>query len=128
MADTILRATGEYAWQERAACRGADPEIFFPSPSDGARCRAAKRLCRECPVRVACLAFALRGPETHGIWGGLTIRERIRLTREQQQRVCDLAERDAGSVGRQPDEAARHDDALDLAGSLDDVEDLDVAV
>jgi Transcription factor WhiB len=43
---------------------------------------AAKALCRTCPVRACCLAAALIRPELHGIWGGLTERERRPLRRE----------------------------------------------
>jgi WhiB family redox-sensing transcriptional regulator len=30
----------------------------------------AKSICRECPVVEACLEFAVRIKEPHGIWGG----------------------------------------------------------
>jgi WhiB family transcriptional regulator, redox-sensing transcriptional regulator len=45
-----------------------DPELFFAeSPDDVA---LAKGLCRECPVRAACLAGALKRREPWGVWGG----------------------------------------------------------
>jgi WhiB family transcriptional regulator, redox-sensing transcriptional regulator len=45
-----------------------DPELFFAeSPDDVQR---AKALCRECPVRSACLAGALKRREPWGVWGG----------------------------------------------------------
>ena len=74
-------------WQDHAACRGYPPERFFrlgPVPADIAR------LCRRCPVRRACLAFALRtegdeGSSTrHGIWGGLTPAARARIARRRR--------------------------------------------
>ena len=37
--------------------------------------QAAKKLCQDCPVRMECLAFALKH-EVTGIWGGLGERER----------------------------------------------------
>ncbi|GAA4757750.1 WhiB family transcriptional regulator [Actinomycetospora chibensis] len=75
-------------WQVRAACRGVDPELFFPEPSDEPLVRtqvaAAKAVCRRCPVREQCLAEALeRLP--HGVAGGLTEHER-RRARAQRER------------------------------------------
>lgn len=61
-------------WHERAACRGVDPEVFFPvSDADAAD---AKAICRECVVLDACLVSALRGGERFGVWGGTSEEER----------------------------------------------------
>lgn len=38
----------------------------------------AKSICHQCPVRDLCLAEALSGAETWGIWGGYTRPERAR--------------------------------------------------
>lgn len=43
--------------------------------------REGKELCRRCPVRAACLVWALEAGETDGIYGGLTPDERAALTR-----------------------------------------------
>jgi WhiB family transcriptional regulator, redox-sensing transcriptional regulator len=74
-------------WQVRAACRTTNTEAFFnPDYLRGrnkrAREAAAKAICARCPVREACLAWALYLGETHGIWGGMTPEERARLTRK----------------------------------------------
>lgn len=66
-------------WRNRAACLSADPELFFPEkggPGD-----EAKRICGLCEVRQDCLDFALTlaSEEQHGIWGGLSARERKRI-------------------------------------------------
>jgi WhiB family transcriptional regulator, redox-sensing transcriptional regulator len=48
-------------------CR-AEPELFFAEhPDDLLR---AKMLCRDCPMRSACLAGALQRGEPCGVWGG----------------------------------------------------------
>ena len=48
-------------------CR-ADPELWFAeSPAD---VELAKSLCRECPVRLPCLAGARERQEPWGVWGG----------------------------------------------------------
>jgi WhiB family transcriptional regulator, redox-sensing transcriptional regulator len=67
-----------YSWQSEASCRGVDAELFFPATEDEAM--PAKAICEQCPVRVACLAFALERNEKFGVWGGLTEKERARLS------------------------------------------------
>src|SRR5690349_20507897 len=69
-------------WRAHAACRGTEPELFFPAtesgPARAAQVAAAKAVCARCPVREQCLAEALaRIP--YGIAGGLTEYERRRL-------------------------------------------------
>lgn len=72
-------------WQEHAACRGVDPDLFFPER--GETNREAKRICLTCPVRVRCLDYALAEGEWLGIWGGMTPRDRRReRTRRRDQR------------------------------------------
>lgn len=74
-------------WQARAACRETDTEAFFnPDYLRGrnkrAREAAAKSICADCPVREACLEWALQLGETHGVWGGLTPEERAGVSRQ----------------------------------------------
>jgi hypothetical protein len=61
-------------WQYRAACRGAELTVFFPERGQSAE--PARQICAACPVRQPCLDYALRHGITHGIWGGLTERDR----------------------------------------------------
>jgi WhiB family redox-sensing transcriptional regulator len=71
-------------WQERAACRDEDPELFFPVSEMGPGARQvaqAKAVCARCPVRVECLEHALDTGLDHGIFGGTTDRERRKLFR-----------------------------------------------
>ncbi len=66
-------------WRALGACSGKDPDLWF---AVGAlEHKAAKRICRDCPVRTQCLAYAMDAPVDHGIWGGLTERERRRWRR-----------------------------------------------
>lgn len=72
-----VRAT----WRD-AACRHADPELFFPVGTAGPALRQideAKRICRACPAREACLAWALEHGVAAGVWGGTTENERRAL-------------------------------------------------
>jgi WhiB family redox-sensing transcriptional regulator len=59
-------------WLDRGACKGLDPEIFYPITEDPDE---AKQICSRCSVQIPCLEFAVTRPERHGVWGGLTARE-----------------------------------------------------
>lgn len=74
--------SAETEWQARALCAQTDPELFHPKR--GHPCRDARRVCGACEVRVECLAYALAVPETDGVWGGLTYRERRRLGKRRE--------------------------------------------
>ena len=82
-----MRATdmppGEQAarlgWWLSAACREADPDMFFPvSPAGPGRDEVAraKAVCAACQVRRHCLQFALATHQAHGVWGGTSEEER----------------------------------------------------
>lgn len=76
------------AWVDLAACRDADPDVFFPEK--GGSTRHAKRICAGCPVASQCLEVALAEGERIGIWGGLSERERRRLApRERRTRTSE---------------------------------------
>lgn len=47
----------DIAWRSLGACRGLDPEIFFPETADEED--LALGICAGCAVRVACLEHAL---------------------------------------------------------------------
>jgi WhiB family transcriptional regulator, redox-sensing transcriptional regulator len=83
------------SWTEVAACRGADPDLFFPIVSTRQRksleqIDEAKAICRSCPVIDACRAWALDNPAMaeFGVWGGTTEEER-----KAQRRTVRLATR-----------------------------------
>lgn len=66
-------------WKADAACRDLDLDLFFPdAEADSA---PALAVCAVCPVRQACLDFALRTRQNDGVWGGHTETERKRLRR-----------------------------------------------
>ena len=83
----IGRDDEDLSWQNHAACRDADPELFFPEPGPDMhrKIAEAKALCAACPVRVDCLGYALRGRERFGIWGGQADRSRRATRRRTQQ-------------------------------------------
>jgi WhiB family redox-sensing transcriptional regulator len=74
-------ATDSWSWWVSAACRGMDGSLFFsPDGENGLPRRArearARAVCRQCPVRKECAAFALSTRQQYGTWGGLTEQER----------------------------------------------------
>jgi WhiB family redox-sensing transcriptional regulator len=71
-------------WRDDAACRAADPDLFFPISTTGPALRQiakAKRICRTCPAQTQCLAWALGNGVTDGVWGGTTEDERRAIAR-----------------------------------------------
>ncbi|QBI19448.1 WhiB family transcriptional regulator [Egibacter rhizosphaerae] len=85
----LAQAT-ERDWQDYAACREVDADVFFP-PVDVeptadrlAREAAAKEVCAGCPVRLECLHWALSVGEPHGVWGGHTESERRQLVLQRR--------------------------------------------
>lgn len=76
-------------WQQEAACRGMDPDLFFPVGRTGdavGDIALAREVCAGCPVAADCLEFALsaRNPViSAGIWAGLTDRQLERLRAER---------------------------------------------
>lgn len=79
-----LDAAATDDWRHDAACRGSDPEMFFPHNGYSEThpdVLAAKATCRACPVKTACLQWALDVRDDHAVLGGLTAHERRSLVR-----------------------------------------------
>jgi WhiB family transcriptional regulator, redox-sensing transcriptional regulator len=70
-------------WRQLSACRGVDPDIFYPASDDEAE--VAKAVCAQCPVRQPCLEYALTNRERDGVWGGATEKERRRILRQRRK-------------------------------------------
>ena len=69
-------------WSNRAACLGAEPELFFPIGTGGAaldEVGAAKAVCSTCAVLSDCRDYALRTRQPFGVWGGLDEEQRRAL-------------------------------------------------
>lgn len=65
-------------WQEQARCLKEDPELFFPEKGEVGKIMAkeAVNVCKKCPVIKECLQHALKNNEIHGIWGGMSPKQR----------------------------------------------------
>lgn len=81
MADIVTTYDPEH-WREDAACRDLDTAVFFADSDEDSV--TAKAVCASCPVRTACLNFALVTHQDDGVWGGLTGAERRRVRRRRQ--------------------------------------------
>lgn len=86
--------TTDSTWRGEAACRGLDTGIFFPATDEEAE--PAKVICESCPVREACLGYAIASRQEDGVWGGLTEVERRKLRR----RLAESARRASINPGR----------------------------
>lgn len=101
----------DYEWQEDAACNivvdgvpQVDVNIFFPPREKELYKKIAdeaKSYCfgkdgkSPCAVRSDCLWYSINGDEQHGIWGGLSHRERnalVRKWRKQYRSTMTLKE------------------------------------
>lgn len=72
------------SWQDSAACRGNDPDLFFPVGKTGLSIQqiaAAKEVCLSCVARVSCLEFAIMTKQEYGVWGGTSEEERKTIQR-----------------------------------------------
>lgn len=88
-----------------AACKGCDPEVFFPSfvDDDGEEVfddgtvfesygdtspfyDAARLICAACPMQQPCLEYAMEHHIRFGMFGGLTPIERRRIERRDRRR------------------------------------------
>jgi len=68
-------------WTADAACRDADPAIFFVD--HGGSAAEARTICAGCPVADDCLDYALAANERHGIWAGTTEKQRRTMSRQK---------------------------------------------
>jgi len=63
-----------------AACRDADPGLFFPAEGETAAARYGRQvkamaICAGCPVRAECYAAAIANREPWGLWGGVDLED-----------------------------------------------------
>ena len=65
------------AWKQHGACVNLSLAMFFPTRGESAQ--PAKDACAGCQVRDRCHAFALEHGEQHGVWGGLSEKQRKQL-------------------------------------------------
>jgi WhiB family redox-sensing transcriptional regulator len=74
MLTMIVEARNERDWRHLAACKGMDPNIFFPTHAHRYSCNTAKAVCAACPVKTQC--YQEGSTEHTGVWGGTSVNER----------------------------------------------------
>lgn len=77
------RAAYDLTWQERAVCRGEDPNLFYPDASrpdyEAYKADLTSTYCVGCPVRMRCLEYALARNDKYGLWAGTDAADRRRI-------------------------------------------------
>lgn len=72
-------------WRQHAACRGLNPNLFFPASGDSRTAQTAKEICAGCPVRRPCLEVGLtQEHDTCGVFGGRSVNERDLIRRHRK--------------------------------------------
>lgn len=80
-------------WQNHAKCDGLDTQLFYPKRDNDyvKQAAAARAVCLggkdsgpRCPVIRECLLYALVMPDQHGVWGGMSSRERKTLHKRRE--------------------------------------------
>ena len=69
IAAAATEISGGKEWRKQAACRDADPEIFFDLRPDSEATARALSHCAGCPVTGPCGEFG-RTVRAPGVWGG----------------------------------------------------------
>jgi WhiB family redox-sensing transcriptional regulator len=69
-------------WRAVGSCRDSDANLFYPVGRGRdalEQAEEAKAICRGCPSREPCLAFALASRQELGIWGATAPEDRRQL-------------------------------------------------
>ena len=111
---------------EKAACRGRDISIFFPSfgnrylhnaRSQLKKIEEAKAICKICSVAEGCLDYSLHF-EPLGVWGGKSEVEREVL--RQQKRISLPPDRQSSQSVRRSIRAGRVGNMVNQLGSINE--------
>lgn len=83
-----LHITKKDRWEDYAACREADAEVFFPTRKASPDEARAKQVCGGCQVQRQCLNWAMETRQDDGVIGGLSAAERRALHRRWNRPVA----------------------------------------
>lgn len=100
-------------WRIYAACGSSDPDLWFPRSGNSPEQAQALAVCASCPVRLACLAFAVQMEIDFGVWGGVTAVDR-RPNRKRPRRgkgVRDATRKPCGTPAGYTRHRRRQEDA-----------------
>lgn len=65
----------DHTWEEDAACREADPDLFFPERKEMWKIALARQICSGCSVAAECIADGEN--DEWSIRGGLVASQRM---------------------------------------------------
>lgn len=71
-------------FNDGARCREIGGDMWFPEPgvATGYAVDWAIQICKSCPLQQPCAEWGIKH-ELHGIWGGLTHTDRMKIRRER---------------------------------------------
>lgn len=75
----MIQIANRQPWMDEAICAQVDGDLWFPENGDSGTAKRAKKICRGCPVKQACLQHALDTKVPLGIFGGKSERERRKI-------------------------------------------------
>jgi len=77
-------------WMKEAACTdpSIDPDWFFPDTEHNIDLptQIALKMCKECPVRINCLQYAIDHWPMYGIWGGLRTKQISNIVKSMEDK------------------------------------------
>lgn len=77
----VVAIANSEAWHavdwSNGLCRMVPSVKYFPERGESAD--PAKRVCVSCPILLECGEYALSANERHGVWGGLSERQRRQI-------------------------------------------------
>jgi WhiB family redox-sensing transcriptional regulator len=65
-----------------AKCRTQDSENINFFSDDYSGSYSAVKFCQDCPVKKACLQYAIENEIYHGVWGGVSQNNRKKMIRQ----------------------------------------------
>jgi WhiB family transcriptional regulator, redox-sensing transcriptional regulator len=74
---------------EAPACAEVGGDFWFPERDNGSNTTEmlfAKSICKSCPHQTECAEWGIVN-EAHGIWGGLVVKERLKIRRQRGIRL-----------------------------------------
>ncbi|AWG51604.1 WhiB family transcriptional regulator [Mycobacteroides abscessus] len=83
----------ELEWQNHAACKGMDTNLWYPERGASRECQLAKSICHDCPVKIQCREYAVSHQEQWGLWGELSLKDRRKWDRMRSTHPRDWEHR-----------------------------------
>lgn len=127
LGDALSAVVSPPPWMRHGVCRNdPNPDLWFPNPCETGD--EAVALCARCPVAQQCREYALEHAIPHGVWGGVTARQRlIEIKKRRRERgrergypaqLVDAVRRMAAAGMSDPEIAEQVDLCRDTVGRV----------